>query len=69
VPPDGVIQASVNRQTGEPTEPTDPEAIQEYFIREDEVAPAELPASTPPEISLPVSDMSGEADRSGANGP
>ncbi|MGH7370136.1 MAG: penicillin-binding transpeptidase domain-containing protein, partial [Candidatus Methylomirabilaceae bacterium] len=31
-PPEGVIQVSVNRRTGQPTSPNDPEAFQEYFI-------------------------------------
>ncbi|MGH7369563.1 MAG: penicillin-binding protein 1A [Candidatus Methylomirabilaceae bacterium] len=31
-PPEGVIQVSVNRRTGQPTSPSDPEAFQEYFI-------------------------------------
>jgi penicillin-binding protein 1A len=33
--PDGVIQAHVNRRTGELTHPADPEAIMEFFIRGD----------------------------------
>jgi len=69
VPPEGVIQVAVNRRTGQPSEPTDPGSIQEYFIRGEQSAPAELPAITPPTISLPASDMGGEPDRPGANGP
>ena len=33
LPPDGVYQTLVNRRTGQPTSSTDPEAIEEYFIR------------------------------------
>ena len=33
LPPDGVYQALVNRRTGQQTSSTDPEAIEEYFIR------------------------------------
>ena len=34
LPPDGVFQVSVNRRTGEPTSRSDPEAFQEFFIRD-----------------------------------
>jgi penicillin-binding protein 1A len=33
LPPDGVYQTLVNRRTGQQTSSTDPEAIEEYFIR------------------------------------
>ncbi len=40
VTPAGVFQALVNRRTGEPTSPADPEAFKEYFIRGHEEPPA-----------------------------
>lgn len=58
--PEGVFTASVNWRTGLPTEPEDPEAITEFFIR-GEVATPEAPspeepapAATPPEEPAPV---------------
>ncbi len=69
LPPEGVIQVSVNRRTGEPTVPSDPEAFQEYFIRGQGDVPAELPASTSPWISLPAPDMDGEMDRPETSDP
>ncbi len=43
VPPAGVFQALVNRTTGEPASPADPEAFQEYFIRGHE-GPRRMPS-------------------------
>jgi penicillin-binding protein 1A len=59
VPPEGVIQVAVNRRTGEPTDPTDPEAIQEYFIE----------TSTSPRVSSPAPDIGGEMGRPQAGDP
>ncbi len=50
LPPAGVFQALVNRTTGEPTSPADPEAFQEYFIRGHEgrlATPSAATLSTP----------------------
>ncbi|MGB4782535.1 penicillin-binding protein 1A [Candidatus Methylomirabilis sp.] len=51
LPPEGVYQALVNRRTGQPTSSTDPEAIEEYFIRGQE----ELPPSA---LALPTTNAS-----------
>ncbi len=69
VPPEGVIQVSVNRRTGQPTSPSDPEAFQEYFIRGDQGVPAGLPGPSSPKISLPASVMDGEMGRPQTSGP
>jgi len=63
VPPSGVTQALVNRETGQPTVAGDPEAIEEYFVQgtesrrvaiDDGETPAVAPVlSTPP---APVPD-------------
>lgn len=43
LPPEGVFRALVNRRTGQPTSPTDPEAVEEYFIRgQEELLPSVL---------------------------
>jgi penicillin-binding protein 1A len=42
--PEGVYHTLVNRRTGQPTSPTDPEAVEEYFIRGQlELLPSALP--------------------------
>lgn len=47
LPPEGVYQALVNRRTGQPTSSTDPEAIEEYFIRgQEELLPSALALPT-----------------------
>lgn len=47
LPPDGVYHALVNRRTGQPTSSTDPEAIEEYFIRgQEELLPSALALPT-----------------------
>jgi len=47
LPPDGVYQALVNRRTGQPTSSTDPEAVEEYFIRgQEELSPSALALPT-----------------------
>jgi penicillin-binding protein 1A len=47
IPPEGVFRTLINRKTGQPTSSTDPEAIEEYFIRGQEWPfPAELAPST-----------------------
>ncbi len=46
LPPEGVVQALVNRRTGEPTLAGDPEAFQEYFIRGHEGPPARPSAAS-----------------------
>jgi membrane carboxypeptidase/penicillin-binding protein len=33
--PDGIVQAYVNRRTGQTASPGDPEAMQEFFLRND----------------------------------
>ncbi len=42
--PDGVVAVSVDRNTGEPTDPEDPLAIVEYFIAGTEPIPPAAPA-------------------------
>lgn len=43
LPPEGVSQAWMNRRTGQPTTPTDPEAVEEYVIRgQEQVLPSDL---------------------------
>lgn len=49
--PEGVFPAQVNWRTGLPTGPEDPDAITEFFIREEVVSPAEEPAASPPEAT------------------
>ncbi len=49
--PEGVFSASVNYWTGFLTDPGDPEAITEYFIR----GPAEAPGPAPPPEPAPAS--------------
>jgi len=57
VPPEGVFRVSVNRRTGVPTVPTDPEAFSEYFMRE-QGAPRVTPsAETSSTSSLPVPEI------------
>jgi penicillin-binding protein 1A len=46
LPSEGVVQALVNRRTGEPTSASDPEAFQEYFIRGHEGPLAKPSAAT-----------------------
>ncbi|MGH7412393.1 MAG: hypothetical protein ACREJ6_15210 [Candidatus Methylomirabilis sp.] len=60
VAPEGVFQVSVNRRTGEPTVPTDPEAFPEYFMREQEGPPVTPSAVTPSTISLPFPEVGGD---------
>jgi penicillin-binding protein 1A len=69
LPPEGVTQASVNRRTGVPAAPADPEAVQEYFIAPHEGSPGEVRDFTSPMLSLPASETDGGPARSGANGP
>jgi penicillin-binding protein 1A len=48
--PEGVFSATVNYLTGLPTDPDDPQAISEYFIRGDVRGPATAsPPASPPE--------------------
>jgi penicillin-binding protein 1A len=51
--PEGVFPAQVSWRTGLPTGPEDPDAITEFFIREEVVSPAEEPAASPPEAPAP----------------
>ncbi len=54
--PEGVFPAQVNWRTGLPTGPEDPEAITEFFIREEVATPeAEPPASPSEEMPPPAS--------------
>ena len=59
VPPEGVFQVAVNRETGEPTAPGGPEAFQEYFIRGNGGPPATHSTATAGAISLPSPEGSG----------
>jgi penicillin-binding protein 1A len=45
--PEGVFSAMVNRRTGLPTGPDDPEAITEYFIRGEAATPGQGPLTEP----------------------
>lgn len=53
-PPENIIKVTVNSETGKPTEPTDPEAIEEYFVKGTETGsdtPAvasDAPGAAPP---------------------
>ena len=51
--PEGVFPAQVNWRTGLPTEPEDPEAITEFFIRGEVATPEAEPATSPPEATEP----------------
>jgi len=62
-PPEGVFQASVNRRTGEPTSPSDPEAFQEYFIRKHEGPPGPPSTATLSETGFPPSEVNGGTSR------
>ena len=55
LPPEGVVQALVNRRTGEPTSASDPEAFQEYFIRGHEGPPGRPSAATLSTTGFPYS--------------
>jgi penicillin-binding protein 1A len=61
LPPEGVFQASVNRRTGEPTSPSDPETFQEYFIGTHEGPPG--PPATLSETGFPPSEINGGTSR------
>ena len=57
--PEGVFTASVNWRTGLPTDPEDPEAITEFFIRGEVAAPetstpTEQTATPPPALTQPI---------------
>lgn len=39
-PPEGVISLYIDNETGKPTSPDDPDAIEEYFVQGPELAPA-----------------------------
>jgi penicillin-binding protein 1A len=62
-PPEGVFQASVNRRTGEPTSPSDPEAFEEYFIRKHEGPPGPPSTATLSETGFPPSEVNGGTSR------
>jgi penicillin-binding protein 1A len=53
-PPENIVKATVNSETGKPAEPTDPEAIEEYFVKgtetggETPAVTADTPGGTPP---------------------
>jgi penicillin-binding protein 1A len=43
LPPDGVVRVSVNRRTGASASATDPDAVDDYFIRRSEGSPVAAP--------------------------
>ena len=54
IPPEDVVKVTVNSETGKPTDPSDPEAMEEYFIKgtesgADVPATGDAPAQTAPE--------------------
>ncbi|HYA39423.1 MAG TPA: penicillin-binding protein 1A [Candidatus Methylomirabilis sp.] len=54
VPPSNVVQTTINRETGKPTTPDDPQAMQEYFIKGTET-PQAIPGAEEanPEAATP----------------
>ncbi len=54
-PPAGVVTATINRDTGAATSPTDPRAMQEYFI--EGTQPKANPVSAPGEPAAPTQNI------------
>lgn len=65
VPPENIVKATVNSETGKPTDPSDPQAIEEYFVKGTETG-AEVPSvagETPTTTPIPATETENVRDK------